>query len=105
MLVSPKSLEFPSAHRRISPPIILVIDLRGRRADTVNDVQRATKEVGFFQVMNHGIAERVLEEMLEVARGFHELLREVKVEYHAKELMKKVKFGSNFDLYKLRFTN
>ena len=84
---------------------IPIIDLEGRRADAVDGVRRAAEEVGFFQVMNHGIAERVLEEMLEAARGFHELPREVKSEYHTRELMKKVKFGSNFDLYKSRFAN
>ncbi|KAK4586127.1 hypothetical protein RGQ29_023354 [Quercus rubra] len=84
---------------------IPIIDLEGRRADAVDGVRRAAEEVGFFQVMNHGIAERVLEEMLEAARGFHELPREVKSDYHTRELMKKVKFGSNFDLYKSRFAN
>ena len=84
---------------------IPVIDLGGRRADAVDGVRRAAEEVGFFQLVNHGIADRVLEEMLEGARGFHELPREVKAEYYTRELAKKVKFRSNFDLYKSRFAN
>ena len=48
--------------------------------------------VGFFQVMNHGIPGRVLEMMLEGARRFHELPREVKAEYYTREFKKNVKF-------------
>ncbi|KAM3708203.1 hypothetical protein ACJW31_02G079900 [Castanea mollissima] len=84
---------------------IPVIDLGGRRADAVDGVRRAAEEVGFFQLVNHGIDERVLEEMVEAARGFHELPREVKAEYYTRELTKRVKFRSNFDLYKSRFAN
>lgn len=86
---------------------IPVIDLSmvGRRADKVAGVRRAAEEVGFFQVVNHGIAEKVLEDMLKAARGFHELPREVKADYYTRELMRKVKYGSNFDLYESRFAN
>uniref|UniRef100_A0A2N9I7N5 Fe2OG dioxygenase domain-containing protein n=1 Tax=Fagus sylvatica TaxID=28930 RepID=A0A2N9I7N5_FAGSY len=84
---------------------IPVIDLSTRRSDVVAGVRCAAEAVGFFQVVNHGIGERVLEEMLEAARGFHELPREVKAEYYSREPMRKVKFGSNFDLYKSSFAN
>jgi hypothetical protein len=90
---------------QITIPVIDLSDIVGRRADKVAGVRRAVEEVGFFQVVNHGIAEKVLEDMLKAARGFHELPREVKADYYTRELMRKVKYGSNFDLYESRFAN
>ncbi|KAK7857875.1 1-aminocyclopropane-1-carboxylate oxidase like protein [Quercus suber] len=50
--------------------------------------------------------ERVLEEMLEAARGFHELPREEKAEYYSRDQRtSKVNYDSNFDLYKSKFAN
>lgn len=73
--------------------------------DVVAGVQFAAEIVGFFQVVNHGMPNRVLEKMLEVKRGFYELPKEVKVVYYSRERARKVKFGSNFDLYKSRFAS
>ncbi|KAM1406905.1 hypothetical protein ACFXTH_001525 [Malus domestica] len=87
-----------------SIPIIDLADTVGRHDDVVTRVQRAAETL-FFQVVSHGIPQRVLDEMLEEARGFHEQPREVKAKYYNRELMRKVKFGSNFDLYQSRFAN
>ncbi|TKY45126.1 1-aminocyclopropane-1-carboxylate oxidase-like 2 [Spatholobus suberectus] len=48
---------------------------------------------------------KLLEETVAAAREFHELPREVKGEYYSRELMKKVKYGSNFDLYQSKYAN
>ncbi|XP_059445783.1 1-aminocyclopropane-1-carboxylate oxidase homolog 1-like [Corylus avellana] len=101
----PEDLAGDPTNTQITIPIIDLSDIVSRRTDKVAGVRRAAEEVGFFQVVNHGIAERVLEDMLEAARGFHELPKEVKTDYYTRELMRKVKYGSNFDLYKSRFAN
>ncbi|KAF3456813.1 hypothetical protein FNV43_RR01467 [Rhamnella rubrinervis] len=86
-------------------PVVDLGDISSKRPDTVAEVRRAAEMVGFFQVVNHGIPGRVMEMMLEGARKFHELPREVKAEYYTRELTKNVKFMSNFDLYESKFAN
>ncbi|KAL6192081.1 hypothetical protein ACLB2K_038468 [Fragaria x ananassa] len=84
---------------QFSIPVVDIAETAGRRAEVIDGVRRGAERVGFFQVVNHGIPKRVLEGLMEAARGFHELQREVKVEYYSRELMRKVKFG-NLLLYK-----
>lgn len=91
---------FPSTHLRIP-----VIDLIAMRSEVVAGVKEAATEVGFFQVVNHGIEESLLEEMVEAVRGFHEHPEEVKKGYYCREVNRRVRYGSNFDLYKSKYAN
>ncbi|XP_061374541.1 1-aminocyclopropane-1-carboxylate oxidase homolog 3-like [Gastrolobium bilobum] len=43
--------------------------------------------------------------MLAAAREFHELPQELKAEYYTREKKRKVKYGSNFDLYRSKYAN
>lgn len=70
---------------------------RGRIIDQVGD---ACEKWGFFQVVNHGIPESVLEAMIDGVRGFHEQDAEVKKSFYTRDAMnKKVVYNTNFDLY------
>ncbi|KAK8278914.1 hypothetical protein V6Z11_D09G075200 [Gossypium hirsutum] len=86
-------------------PVIDLENIKTRSDEVVEGIRKAGGEVGFFQVVNHGVPRSVLEEMLAAARGFHELPTEVKKSYYTREKTKKVIYGSNFDLYESRFAN
>lgn len=83
-------------------PVIDLKDLAANRPGTVAQVLEAAREVGFFQVLNHGIPESILEGGFAAARAFHELPKEAKAEYYDREGKSRVKFSCNFDLYKSR---
>ncbi|KAK3417352.1 hypothetical protein EUGRSUZ_H03096 [Eucalyptus grandis] len=76
-------------------PIIDLKNLTTNRPGIVAQVLEAAGEVSFFQVVNHGIPESILE-------GAFKLPKEVKAEYYEREGKRRVKFSCNFDLYKSR---
>ncbi|KAK4492272.1 hypothetical protein RD792_003075 [Penstemon davidsonii] len=90
---------------------IPVLDLGGietnqdHRKETVNKVGNASSTWGFFQVVNHGIKQNVLDEMLEGVRRFYEEDTQVKKEWYTRDGSKRVVYNSNFDLYSAASAN
>ncbi|XP_051152941.1 1-aminocyclopropane-1-carboxylate oxidase homolog 3-like [Andrographis paniculata] len=76
---------------------IPVVDLDG--GDRIERIRSASATWGFFQVVNHGIGERVMEEMLGGVRKFYEQESERKKEWYTRDGSKTVVYNSNFDLY------
>ncbi|XP_010556889.1 PREDICTED: 1-aminocyclopropane-1-carboxylate oxidase homolog 11-like [Tarenaya hassleriana] len=89
---------------------IPTIDLEGvdkdvtLRKSVVDKVRHAAEKWGFFQVVNHGVPFRVLEEMKDGVRRFHED-GESKKRFFSRDFTKKVVYNSNFDLYISPFAN
>lgn len=85
--------------------IIPVIDFESiskdsvRRKEIARRVGDASEKLGFFQVVNHGIPESVLEDMKDGARRFFEQDTEVKKEFYTRDVTRMMVYNSNFDLY------
>ncbi|CAN0924349.1 1-aminocyclopropane-1-carboxylate oxidase homolog 1 [Linum grandiflorum] len=92
--------------------IFPVIDLEGavqdvdKRRQIVDQVRDASSSWGFFQVVNHGISEAILEEMKAGVRRFHEMDVEMKKEFYTRDVVgNHIVYNSNFDLYTGAFAN
>ncbi|XP_052165784.1 DIBOA-glucoside dioxygenase BX6-like [Oryza glaberrima] len=70
------------------------------RGRMVAEVRAAAETVGFFQVVNHGVAGELMDEMLAAVRRFNEEPLEAKVPYYTRDVASKVRFNSNFDLFR-----
>ncbi|TVU25191.1 hypothetical protein EJB05_27679, partial [Eragrostis curvula] len=77
-----------------------VIDLTTSRSVLVAEVKAAAETAGFFQVMNHGVPDELLTKMLTSIRRFHEEPAEAKRPYYTRDQERRVRYQSNFDLYK-----
>ncbi|KAK9048768.1 hypothetical protein SSX86_032263 [Deinandra increscens subsp. villosa] len=77
-----------------------VIDLGSTdRASMVEKIRAASENIGFFQVVNHGIPLSVMNEMLQGVRSFHEQDVETRKRFYTRDTSKAVIYNSNFDLY------
>ncbi|KAL4272526.1 hypothetical protein GQ457_13G015290 [Hibiscus cannabinus] len=75
------------------------------RRQIVEKVGEACEKWGFFQVINHGIPVKTLDEMIDGIRRFHEQDNEAKKEFYSRDYTRKVNYNSNFDLYFAETTN
>ncbi|XP_027773481.1 1-aminocyclopropane-1-carboxylate oxidase homolog [Solanum pennellii] len=84
---------------------IPVIDLDGisknptQHKEIIKKIRDASEAWGFFQVVNHGIPQSVMDEMLNGVRRFYEQDTEVKKQWYTRDTSKKCVYNSNFDLF------
>ncbi|KAK9077565.1 hypothetical protein SSX86_005902 [Deinandra increscens subsp. villosa] len=92
---SPDTIPKTSTHFELP-----VIDLGSTdRASTVEKIRVASENMGFFQVVSHGIPLKVMSETLEGVRKFHEQDVEMKERFYTRDTSKTVVYNSNFNLY------
>ncbi|KAF5950703.1 hypothetical protein HYC85_012696 [Camellia sinensis] len=70
-----------------------------RRRQVIDEIREAAENWGFFQVVNHGVPESVLEEMKKGVHRFYEQDIEVRKEWYTRDVKKAVVYNSNFDLF------
>lgn len=77
-----------------------VIDLQAADHSIMLDqVRDASEKWGFFQVVNHGIPSKTLDDMIQGIRLFHEQDVEIKKALYSRDSRKSVVYHSNIDLY------
>nr|POF08643.1 1-aminocyclopropane-1-carboxylate oxidase like 1 [Quercus suber] len=71
----------------------------------VEEIKRVSETLGLFQIVNYGISEDVMDDMIKGIRRFHEQPTEVKREYYSHDATKNITYMSNFHLYKAKAAN
>ncbi|GAB4837555.1 hypothetical protein Ancab_002406 [Ancistrocladus abbreviatus] len=88
-----------------------VIDLGGieqdgeKRKKVVKKIGDACQNWGFFQIVNHGISQSMMDDVLDGVRKFNELDTDTKKKYYTRDYSNKFVFNSNFYLYEGPVTN
>ncbi|KAI9086265.1 hypothetical protein K1719_031719 [Acacia pycnantha] len=78
-------------------PVIDLADLLGpKRPQVLNSLADACQQYGFFQLVNHGIAEDVIRKMREVSGRFFDLAYEERAKYMIPDIRAPVRYGTSF---------
>ncbi|XP_059636784.1 2-oxoglutarate-dependent dioxygenase 19-like [Cornus florida] len=67
-------------------------------AKVIQDIGYACQQWGFFMLINHGMPENLVDEMLKVSQSFFELSEDEKREYTGKSLFDPVRYGTSFNV-------
>ncbi|CAI9117887.1 OLC1v1019375C1 [Oldenlandia corymbosa var. corymbosa] len=78
-------------------PVIEIdgINHQSRRTIIVEDIANACKTYGFFQIVNHGIPQKVLDGALSTASSFFELPTNEKMKYRSDDVKSPVRYGTS----------
>ncbi|KAF3955821.1 hypothetical protein CMV_018998 [Castanea mollissima] len=97
-----------SGSTHLQVPVIDLKDIHEggvQRKQVVEEIQHASATWGLFQIVNHGISEDVMDDMIKGIRSFHEQPTEVKRGYYSRDVPKNVNFLSNYHLYNAKSAN
>ncbi|XP_065855709.1 1-aminocyclopropane-1-carboxylate oxidase homolog 4-like [Euphorbia lathyris] len=84
----------------LSIPTIDLSAINSDRAKIINQVKEAASNWGFFQIINHGISQSVLNSTLQSIRSFHDQPHEIKSKYYKRQEIGGVMYASNNALYR-----
>ncbi|KAL5717045.1 hypothetical protein ACHQM5_010126 [Ranunculus cassubicifolius] len=104
VLPSSERHEMPQKHstadrkQSIKLPVIDFAQLQGpNRSQVLESLDKACQEYGFFQVINHGISDNVISNMIDVAKRFFELPFEERSRYMSSDMFAPVRYGTSLN--------
>uniref|UniRef100_A0A0D9WAW3 Fe2OG dioxygenase domain-containing protein n=1 Tax=Leersia perrieri TaxID=77586 RepID=A0A0D9WAW3_9ORYZ len=88
--------------QELHPPPMPVINLGHlslddptARSRVVNDIAKSCRDLGYFQVINHGISQSVMDGAVEAASEFFKLPSEIKEEYASDDIRQPVRYDTS----------
>jgi len=89
-----------------SIPVVDLQDLDGpNRARVVEAIRLACEEDGFFQIVNHGVPETVMKNMMGIAKEFFEMPVEDRACLYSEDPTQRVRLSTSFNVRKENFYN
>ena len=94
----------PTSQTRPDSISIPTIDLSGcydsdLRSTIADQISRAARESGFFQITNHGIPSETIDSTIAAIKAFHEQPTEIKARFYSRKMGSGASYFSNHDLY------
>ncbi|KAL5862371.1 hypothetical protein ACOSQ4_003667 [Xanthoceras sorbifolium] len=98
-VLPPSERPIPIANSSNTLPIIDISSLQDPtlRFHTVDEIRRACKEIGFFQVINHGIPLSIMKEAIATATEFFNLPIEEKLLLESDNVYDPVRYGTSLN--------
>ncbi|KAJ1414774.1 Non-heme dioxygenase N-terminal domain [Sesbania bispinosa] len=88
---------------------IPLIDLQGldgpNRSHIIQSITLACQNYGFFQVMNHGVPESVVEKMMNMAKEFFHLPESERLKSYSDDPLKTTRLSTSFNVKTEKFAN
>ncbi|OIT21826.1 PREDICTED: protein DMR6-LIKE OXYGENASE 2-like [Nicotiana attenuata] len=71
-----------------------------QRSEAIDNLGKACQDWGFFMVVNHGIPESLIKEVIDGTQGFFNLAEEEKKEIEGKHVLDPIRCGTSFNTSK-----
>ncbi|KAI8002605.1 Protein DMR6-LIKE OXYGENASE 2 [Camellia lanceoleosa] len=69
-----------------------------QRSKVIQDIGNACRDWGFFMVINHGVQEMLMDDMVKASKSFFDMSEKEKGEYHGKQLFDPIRSGTSFNV-------
>ncbi|GMH16397.1 hypothetical protein Nepgr_018238 [Nepenthes gracilis] len=76
---------------------LLMCGTPDQRSKEIHDLGKACRNWGFFMVVNHGVPEDMMKEMMDGCKGFFDLTAEEKREFSGKNVLDPIRCGTSFN--------
>ncbi|KAL5792763.1 hypothetical protein ACOSP7_001357 [Xanthoceras sorbifolium] len=80
-------------------PVIDLSKTADNRTDTIQQIMQASKEFGFFQVINHGVSEKLMNDSMSMFKEVHGMAAEDKANLFSEDTSKTCRFYTSCTIY------
>ena len=95
----PENLPCKQTNLKKNMQTVPVIDMSQDRSEVVEQVRKLSSTLGFFQIVNHGVDVKMIENVINGTKKFFEMDNEYKMRFYSRDAEKGAVYSTNFDLF------